>query len=423
MPLLAVTADEDKDPCHTGDLSLGLRKTGYISWKTAPGSAPSSGRGKLIDWQTADFDQISMWLNFCRKHHTQLCSISAGNPVRGFQLIDCNADNMIITATRNMEYIALSYVWGPNASVDALENGKLIWNRLPQTVRDAIVVTKRLGYRYLWVDRYCIPTDPQLKHAQISKMDIIYKQAHATLLGAAGDGAVFGLPGAGTRQRDEQPTVTVGRHTIFSTLQDPKVMVGKSVWNSRGWTYQEAMLSTRRIFFTKEQVYWECRSMQCTEAHPPTLTDWHDSSLQMYYTAVQHEMFELSTLNLSLFDVWKYISAYARRKLSFDDDSLNGFLGVLAFIQTPETRLRHFWGIPIPMNGDFYTHFGPWQPMHCFLTALTWSHREKCRRRPSFPSWSWVGWECSLSFDGMKHSYQGCTCDLNLSGTATVLGA
>ncbi|KAF1812913.1 HET-domain-containing protein [Eremomyces bilateralis CBS 781.70] len=214
-----------------------------------------------------------MWLNFCRKHHTQLCSISAGDPVQGFQLIDCNSDNRIITATRNMEYIALSYVWGPNASVDAVKNGTLIRNRLPQTVRDAIDVTKRLGYRYLWVDRHCIPTDSQTKHSQISQMDIIYKQAQATLLGASGDGADFGLPGAESRQRDEQPTAALGRHTLFSTLQHPKVKIWKSTWDSRGWAYQEAMLSTRRIFFTEEQVYWECRSMQCTEAHPPTLAD------------------------------------------------------------------------------------------------------------------------------------------------------
>jgi hypothetical protein len=75
------------------------------------------------------------------------------------------------------------------------------------------------------------------------------------------------------------------------------------------------------------------------------------------------------------------------------------------------------------MKGDSYTRFGPWQPIHCFLTALTWSHGEKCRRRPSFPSWSWVGWECSLPSTGMTYSYQGCTCNLNLSGTATILGA
>jgi hypothetical protein len=423
MPLLAVTTDEEKDDCHTGDLSFGLGKTGYISWKTSPESAAPPSRGKVIDRQNADFNQISTWLSFCQNHHMQLCLIPAGDPVPGFQLIDCQAENKIITATRNMKYIALSYVWGADVSVDALENGKLIYSGLPQTVRDAIGVTKRLGFRYLWVDRYCIPTDPQIKHSQISKMDIIYKQAQATLLGAAGNGAAFGLPGSGTRERDEQPTAAIREYKVFATLQPPKVAIGRSVWNTRGWTYQEAMLSTRRIFFTEEQVYWECRSMQCTEALPPTLSDWHKPSRQMYYEDAQHEMFSLSTVDLTLRDVWKYIMAYSRRKLSFDDDSLNAFLGVLGFLQAPQTMLRHFWGIPIPMRADQDTIFGTWQPIHCFLTALTWIHREECRRRPNFPSWSWVGWECDLAADGMCYSYQGCSCDLDLSDTARVLGA
>ena len=41
------------------------------------------------------------------------------------------------------------------------------------------------------------------------------------------------------RQRNEQPTAAVGRHTIFPTLQHPKVVIGRSVWNTRGWTYQD----------------------------------------------------------------------------------------------------------------------------------------------------------------------------------------
>jgi hypothetical protein len=104
----------------------------------------------------------------------------------------------------------------------------LVQNHLPQTVRDAIDVTKRLGFRYLWVDRYCIPSDPQLKHKQISTMDIVYRQAQATLMGAAGDGAAFRMPGTGTHQRDEQPTATIGKYTVFPTLQQPRDVIKRT---------------------------------------------------------------------------------------------------------------------------------------------------------------------------------------------------
>ena len=80
------------------------------------------------------------------------CDVESGDLVQGFQLIDCNSSNTV-TATRDVEYVALSYVLGPCAQDDTQDNKKLLWDRLPHTIRDAIKVKKRLGYRYLWVDR------------------------------------------------------------------------------------------------------------------------------------------------------------------------------------------------------------------------------------------------------------------------------
>ena len=185
-------------------------------------------------------------------------------------------------------------------------------------------------------------------------MDFIYKQAQAILLAVAGKGSAFGLSEAGTRYREQQPAAVTGRHTICSTLAHPEVILDKSTWMTRGWTYQEAMLSTRRIFFTEQQVYYECNGMQCSEALPPDLEQWHAEDKQGFRDGVSHQIFELSTLNLALFDVWVYIAAYSSRELSYDGDSLNGFLGILAFLETPETTLRNFWRMPITTQFDYF---------------------------------------------------------------------
>jgi hypothetical protein len=42
--------------------------------------------------------------------------------------------------------------------------------------------------------------------------------------------------------------------------------IQSSAWITRGWTYQEAVLSRRCLFFTDEQVYFVCKQMTCCEA-------------------------------------------------------------------------------------------------------------------------------------------------------------
>jgi hypothetical protein len=53
---------------------------------------------------------------------------------------------------------------------------------------------------------------------------------------------------------------------LVSTLQDPRAQILSVEWSSRGWTYQEGVLSNRKLVFTDHQVYWECRGMATQES-------------------------------------------------------------------------------------------------------------------------------------------------------------
>jgi hypothetical protein len=64
-------------------------------------------------------------------------------------------------------YLALSYCWGVitetgkshflTTAVNLMERRRgFSMDQLPQTIRDAIDITRRLGIRYLWVDALCI---------------------------------------------------------------------------------------------------------------------------------------------------------------------------------------------------------------------------------------------------------------------------
>lgn len=46
--------------------------------------------------------------------------------------------------------------------------------------------------------------------------------------------------------------------------------IDKSVWNTRGWTYQERLLSNRILHFVQGKLYWECRNAEGSEENEPT---------------------------------------------------------------------------------------------------------------------------------------------------------
>lgn len=76
---------------------------------------------------------------------------------------------------------------------------------LPVVVDDAITVVKTLGYRYLWVDRYCIEQEnPENVEKQIAQMGQIYRDAEITIIAASDQG---GLPGVSKFHRVEQTII------------------------------------------------------------------------------------------------------------------------------------------------------------------------------------------------------------------------
>ena len=97
-------------------------------------------------------------------------------------------------------------------------------------------------------------------------MDEIYRCAFVAIIAACGTSASFGLPGVGDRRRRQQPYAIIENTLFVSTLCGPELMIQNAKWTSRAWTYQEGALSTRRLVFTEEQVYFECNSVHCCEA-------------------------------------------------------------------------------------------------------------------------------------------------------------
>jgi hypothetical protein len=84
------------------------------------------------------------------------------------RMIDVDERSVIFPAPQSCQYAALSYVWGA-AKGGQIElpcvrrvDLKSYYQEFPQTIKDAMKVTKIMGMRYLWVDGICIQDCPEV---------------------------------------------------------------------------------------------------------------------------------------------------------------------------------------------------------------------------------------------------------------------
>ncbi|KAK0750833.1 heterokaryon incompatibility protein-domain-containing protein, partial [Schizothecium vesticola] len=238
------------------------------------------------------------------------------------KLIDCQT-HTIVSAAPSMQYLALSYVWG-QGPVEKYTYPHLP-DPLPPTIKDAITVTLKLGYQYIWVDRYCIwQEDPAHKVSQILRMMDIYSRAVATIAAASGGpNPTYGLPGVSPsrgRQRHHQIAGRVGNRMLVSGATDrkQKEAIEKSVWDSRAWTFQEAALSRRILYFTDVQVSFLCAGFEAYEhlTRPLALLYADGDPRRSKYGV--HEARGASSL----------VYQYSRRRMTYSSDALNACLGV-----------------------------------------------------------------------------------------------
>lgn len=237
-------------------------------------------------------------------------------------------------------FAALSYCWGENGSVRTLISNLsshlvALPEPLPQTIADAMAVTRALDIEYLWIDSICIiqdsPTDWAVEAAQMAH---VYANAYVTISADAAADASAGFLQAPSRHAPPQHSIqvtpandaptpatttneatstihvrargflaeelpfhcwdtTLGITTTPEPLQSCHFPItssspssplpggdkggGRSRLSTRGWVFQERILSPRTIHFSVHETAWECRSLcdcECsaTSARPRRTT-------------------------------------------------------------------------------------------------------------------------------------------------------
>lgn len=341
---------------------------------------------------------ISHWLLCCDKNHNGCREGNTQNQqIRSNPRWVIDTEKACIVPGKDVsQYVALSYVWSNGQeSALPLNDNILMLNtsnledfqrtqffrgppaaNLPRVIKDAMELVRKIDVRYLWVDRLCIIQDSQEKQAEVERMDEIYSYAYLVIIAAASSGLFGESP---RNLRDQSAERLYGRFI-------------KTRWATRGWTYQEHILSRRAVIFMDGGLFWDCkRSLwDKNEILPGIGRDLQENmAIDNSYYNMAHR---ISTILWPNF--WMYlemISLYNGRDFTYPQDVLPAISGVLNLLAR-----------------SFSSGFVGGIPRLFLDNALLWQPATKARRRharqdlettkssANLPSWSWCGWQCSI---------------------------
>ncbi|KAF2121454.1 heterokaryon incompatibility protein-domain-containing protein [Lophiotrema nucula] len=305
----------------------------------------------------------------------------------------------IVRRPSDVRYLALSYVWGDvtsfnltTSNIDALrEPGSLLsyFSRIPEVVRDAMRFTDQLGFQYLWVDTLCIVQDsPAHRDPQISRMNVIYRNAFATIVALSGQDAGDRLPGVTLGSRTDFRPIKLRKGVELQPLpQDLELAMMLSRYETRAWTYQERLLSVRCLYFAHSQVYFHCRTSFCCENGDSV----SNARRHLFNPLLEFETRPQVRMDYIWLDFFRcydaVVRAYTRRSMSKQEDKLRAFAGIAAMFQDNGSGLFQY-GLPEAIL-DLALLWIPAGP----VTRLQSKVSGRVSENDYIPSWSWGGWD------------------------------
>jgi hypothetical protein len=337
---------------------------------------------------------VQRWLRFCDESHGDLCKpFTSTIPVSKsfFGVIDVKY--MCLTKLpKDSRYVALSYTWGKKSVASFKTLNKNIKQRmelwglnethdvLPRTIKDAIRLVTDIGERYLWIDALCIIQDSDRSWALNSRvMDVVYGNAYFTICAADGIDSNAGLRALSgpNKPKGWQNIAFYSPEVRLKFVRPAEYYVQASRWNTRGWAFQERLLSPRNLIFANGRMFFQCR---CTARSVDIITEDESAGWSIEFSESPTMM--LQKLPQQPLLVYKQaLQLYMKRELRFGKDILAAFTGIGNLI------CRALGGSLV---------YG--LPSSHFDWALLWEFKDAATRRPQsiheqFPSWSWCGWE------------------------------
>lgn len=265
---------------------------------------------------------------------TRLISIASESP----RLV-LNSD-----IAKGQRYATLSHSWGAQKDVIKLTRQTLDFflkeiplDRLPKTFTEALVITKRLGLDFIWIDTLCIIQDDEEDwQTESALMTSVYGGSTCTIAASSArnptEGCFVTTPyfsgGLRTRVTDD------GRQRVqdFRQQQVYELSTFETHLGTRAWALQEKMLAPRTIHFGERGAFWECKTLIASEHLPEGFPR------QLVSPIVRREgKFE-----------WHWpqiVQLYSAANLTFGKDKLPALSGIarLGYNETGDQYLAGLW--------------------------------------------------------------------------------
>jgi hypothetical protein len=361
------------------------------------------------------FSLAKSWLDDCLHNHgnscqgavkplpTRLVDVGTMDGSTPPKLIHTNSQNL--PKPEDVKYAALSYCWGketfPTTTMSTLStfNLSIPWKDIPKTIQDAITVTRKLGFQYLWVDAFCIiqGNDDAARSdwkRESTQMHNIYTGACLTLAASHAAHAKQGL--FHRRAELTRPcSIRLGPNNPAQVLlgpEPPPTVPSLEAINSRAWTLQERILSTRVLSYGTNGLRWMCRKSLHHET-APRLRHQGMSVVETGSEGTGESVPRTISEGAAHWarSEWKAIvEHYTQRNLTYINDKLPGLCGLARMIQS-SCNERYLSGI--------------WEKD--LVRQLMWIHRgqntpegTKYRRQTEYrsPSWSWASVDGRVEF-------------------------
>lgn len=302
---------------------------------------------------------ITDWISDCLENHAE-CSLQKPKhhkyPTR-LVFVGSNEDYSDVRICDQVEpnerYMTLSHRWDlDGGSVKLLENNvhefstQLPWERLPSTFKDAINAVRKLSsglnVNYIWIDALCIIQDSSTdKEREIKIMGSIYQNSLCNLAACPEREGQFNVLQDHSTLNLHECVLPVGpRHRPDLRFRIDhwdlyKKLVTQTTLNSRAWVLQELVLAPRIVYFTPQQLIWECTEACYYQSSPQRNRRRDVAGTKSYALVQKSEEGSMEDPDITHYQFWfGKLWEYSGRKLTYESDKLHAISAIARLVQT-----------------------------------------------------------------------------------------
>ncbi len=371
-----------------------------------------------------------------------------GPPASDFcpkRLVDISTDRgckLVEFASRDSpppKYAALTYCWGDKTQAElqltttdstlAQRLAEIREDEMSPVLRDAARAARALCIPYLWIDSLCIIQGPGGQtdwEEQCQQMGKVYSNAYVTLCPLSSSSCLQGFL-ARPKLKVKMSFRWSLNHTVGGRFTfhycGPCVVLPPSWdnfdmdlylsrWNTRGWVYQEQVMSRRLLWFGNSTVHFQCSAASGTYGHNYSLPS-STLLLDQIERVPPQSLLEIWTVlicarSLRCFDV-------SKPSLTRDADLLPSLSGIAELFHRRQICGRYVAGM---WSEELWTNL-PWAVIitpkevstlrgHLYQNLKLASEPTAAAPLYITPTWSWLCRRCiqPLIFHFSRHNHR-----------------